>query len=212
MDDKEIIFVGDPMCSWCWGFSPALEGMAEMARGRARLTVVTGGLRAGETRAMDDRSKEYVRHHWEEVHKASGQPFDFTFFERDGFVYDTEPACRAVVILRTASPEAAVPYFVALHRAFYAEGRDVTDGGVLADLAAPFGLPRDTFLDAFNDPNIRAATMADFTYARSLGVTGFPTVVCRQGTPEGDQWGYLTVGYRPLGALAPLLEQWLAAD
>ena len=23
--DKEIIYVGDPMCSWCWGFSPVLK-------------------------------------------------------------------------------------------------------------------------------------------------------------------------------------------
>ncbi len=25
--DLEFIYVGDPMCSWCWGFSPALEQM-----------------------------------------------------------------------------------------------------------------------------------------------------------------------------------------
>jgi len=211
MSDKEIIFVGDPMCSWCWGFAPALEGINAMAEGRAAVSVVTGGLRAGETRLMDDKAKDFIRHHWEEVHQASGQPFDFSLFERDDFVYDTEPACRAVVIVRSANPDAAVPFFTALHRAFYAENRDITQAEVLADIAEPFGLPRETFLEAFADSNIRTATQADFNYARQLGVSGFPTVVCRQSTPGGDQWAYLTVGYRPLAAIEPILEEWLEA-
>jgi len=39
---------------------------------------------------MDDKSKAYVRHHWEQVQESTGQPFSFEFFERDGFVYDTD--------------------------------------------------------------------------------------------------------------------------
>jgi protein-disulfide isomerase-like protein with CxxC motif len=25
LENKEIIYVGEPMCSWCWGFSPVLR-------------------------------------------------------------------------------------------------------------------------------------------------------------------------------------------
>jgi putative protein-disulfide isomerase len=184
-----------------------LEGIAEMATDKAALSVVTGGLRAGERRPMDHQLKGYVRHHWEEVQKATGQPFDFSFFEREGFVYDTEPACRAVVIVRSADPANAVPYFSALHRAFYAQGQDITDRRILADIAEPFGVSKEVFLDAYADPGIGVATQADFQYARDLGVQGFPTVICR----ADDQWAYLTSGFQPFEVLRPALADWLSA-
>src|SRR3712207_8936900 len=53
------------------------------------------------------------RSHWEHVAELTGQPFEFAFFDRQGFVYDTEPACRAVATVREQRPELALPY---LHR------------------------------------------------------------------------------------------------
>ena len=26
--DAEFVYVGDPMCSWCWGFAPVLDQLA----------------------------------------------------------------------------------------------------------------------------------------------------------------------------------------
>ena len=63
-----------------------------------------GGLRAGNTQAMREKDRDYIRGAWTNVGQASGQPFDFSFFEREEFIYDTEPACRAVVTMRTRSP------------------------------------------------------------------------------------------------------------
>ena len=97
---KELILVVDPMCSWCWGFAPAVSSIREKYAERLSLAVVVGGLRAGNDKVMDDEAKGTIRHHWEDVNKATGQPFDFDFFKRDDFTYDTEPACRAVVTVR----------------------------------------------------------------------------------------------------------------
>lgn len=203
--DKEIIYVADPMCSWCWGFAPAIKAIGEAARERAELRLVVGGLRPGTTEIMDDDAKGYIRHHWEEVNKASGQPFTFDFFERDGFVYDTEPACRAAVTVRKTKPDAVFPFMESMHRAFYVDNRDVTDAQVLADEAEKLDVPRDDFLTAFAAPEIAKETIDDFQYARSLGISGFPTVVVR----DADGYAFLTVGFRPFEALQPLLEEWL---
>ena len=43
--DFEFVYVGDPMCSWCWGFAPVLERMQEVYD--VPLRVVVGGLRPG---------------------------------------------------------------------------------------------------------------------------------------------------------------------
>ena len=91
----EIIYIGDPMCSWCWGFAPVLDEMLDRHGQHAELKIIVGGLRPGTTSPMDESDKSTIRSHWEHVNEASGQPFDYAFFDRDGFVYDTEPAARA---------------------------------------------------------------------------------------------------------------------
>ena len=47
-DDEEIIYVGDPMCSWCWGISPALNRLQVAARRDGiPYRIIMGGLRPG---------------------------------------------------------------------------------------------------------------------------------------------------------------------
>ena len=58
------------------------------------------------------------------------------------YVYDTEPACRAVVAVRTLQPEKALRFKERVSTAFYAEGRDTTKPEVLADVAHEAGIER----------------------------------------------------------------------
>ena len=50
------------------------------------IRLVMGGLRAGNTTPMDQNMKEEIKGHWQHVFERSGQAFDFSFFDRDGFV------------------------------------------------------------------------------------------------------------------------------
>ncbi len=204
---KQIVYVADPMCSWCWGFAPVIAAIDEAFGAAAPLRLVVGGLRAGETRAMDANSKATIRHHWEQVHEATGQPFQFDFFERDGFVYDTEPACRAAVAVRNLAPASTLGYFQAMQRAFYAEDQDVTQGEILAGIAADSGVEAALFEGVFAAPEIAQATRADFELAQALGVTGFPAVVLK----DDAGYAFLTMGYQPFEALKPYLELWMRA-
>jgi len=204
---KQIVYVADPMCSWCWGFAPVIAAIDDAFGEAAPVRLVVGGLRAGETRAMDEKSKAYVRHHWEQVHEATGQPFAFDFFERDGFVYDTEPSCRAAVAVRNLAPDTTMDYFRAVQRGFYAEGLDVTRGDTLAGIATANGVAAAVFEGVFAAPEIAAATQADFELAQALGVTGFPAVVLK----DDAGYAFLTIGYQPFEALKPYLELWMRA-
>ena len=143
-DTRHLVYFADPMCSWCWGFAPAMEAVGAQ-HPELPVRLVMGGLRPFTAGAMDAAAKARTRSHWQHVEAASGQPFDFAFFEREGFIYDTEPAARAVVAARRLAPEAAFPLYHRIQRAFYAGNRDVTDAGVLSELAAEGGLDRQAF-------------------------------------------------------------------
>ena len=202
-----LYYFADPMCSWCWGFSPVIREIAAVVGDRAAVRFVAGGLRTGQTQPMSEKTKAVIRHHWQEVAKTTGQPFNFAFFDREDFRYDTEAACRAVVVMRSFAPGATLAYLDAVQRAFYASNRDVTDPAVLADIAGAFDLDAAGFSALFNAAEIIAATRADFRAAAAAGITGFPTVILR----DAAGFSLLTAGYQPLEALKPHLDHWLGA-
>ena len=210
-DDKSrlrMVYFADPMCSWCYGFSPLITAIAERFEDRMPLGLVMGGLRAGNTAAMRQQDKDYVREAWTQVSGATGQPFDFSFFEREGFVYDTEPACRAVVAVRRLMPRLVLGFMGRIQQAFYAENRDMTSTDEIATVAEDAGFERGQFEDAFLAPDTRNETFRDFLTAQQLDIRGFPTLIA-----GSEQKGYalVTNGYRPLDDILSPLERWWAS-
>jgi putative protein-disulfide isomerase len=202
-----LIYVADPMCSWCWGFSPVMDQVLSRFGERLPVRLIVGGLRPGTVDPMDDAMRTSIRDHWNHVHEASGQPFDFAFFDRERFVYDTEPACRAVVATRKIAPSNAMLMLKRAHRAFYAENTDVTDRAVQCDLAVEIGLERADFEAAFDDEDTLAETRNDFAIAHQSGITGFPTLIV-----GSDEEGYTAVsrGFQPADRILALIDAWLA--
>ena len=205
MAEKRLVYLADPMCSWCYGFSPVIGAIAERFEDRMPLDVVMGGLRAGNTSPMRPQDKDYIRNAWTQVGGATGQPFDFGFLDRDSFVYDTEPACRAVVTVRRMLPELALGFMGRVQQAFYAENRDMTSPDEIAGVAEEAGLEREAFADAFLAPDTRNETFRDFLTAQQLGIHGFPTLIAGS---EAEGYALVTNGYRPLEDLLDPLERW----
>lgn len=182
----KLIYVADPMCSWCYGFGPELSRVFE-AVPDMDLEIVVGGLRAYNTQQMDERLKATLVSHWRHVAEASGLPFSGAALARAGFVYDTEPACRAVVTARLLAPDlpplAQLDIFHAIQRAFYAEGVDTTQGKALADVTSAaltsHGIPVDaaTFHAKWADEESISATKNDFVRTQRWGISGFPAVL-----------------------------------
>jgi predicted DsbA family dithiol-disulfide isomerase len=75
----------------------------------------------------------------------------------------------------------------ALYRAYFAEGRNVSDVGVLLDVAQAQGLPRDEAEQVLADRTFSGAVDADWQRARGLGVTGVPTFVAGKEGVVGAQ-------------------------
>lgn len=187
---EKLIYVGDPMCSWCWGFAPEIEALAK----DFPVEVIVGGLRPGPSaQELDDRMASSLRSHWVEIGERTGQPFDTTFLDRrDGWIYDTEPAAIAVTSLRDANEDQTLDYFTDIQRAFYAEGQDVTDYDVLADIGQEHGVEREWFRTSLEKEDARKRAWDDFSRSRNWGISGFPTLVAE--LPE-DRLALLARGW-----------------
>lgn len=195
------------MCSWCWGFAPIMKAFRESYPNQFEYRLVVGGLRAGRSAApLDDQMKSYIGHHWREVERRTKQPFDHAFLERDDFVYDTGPACRAVVAFRRLRSELTFEYMHRLQEAFYARGSDPTELETFLGVADTFDLSRHTFASEYESQETAKETLADFRNAVEMGAQGFPSTLLR----EGSRLTTVSRGWLPLKELERTLRPWLA--
>lgn len=195
----KIIYIADPMCSWCYGFAPSVDALLADPGAAAplQLALVMGGLRPHTTEPLSPTKAEEIFGHWRHVHEASGQPFAAaprTALHEPGFVYDTEPASRAVVTVRSLWPRLVWRYFKSVQQAFYADALNVTQPSVLADLAVQLDIPRGEFATSFASSALRDATEQDFSQSQAWGIRGFPALVAEhEGALHLVSQGYAPV-------------------
>jgi putative protein-disulfide isomerase len=207
MSTPHLIYFSDPMCSWCYGFSPVIVDIHRTFGAALPIRVVMGGLRPGTETPMTEEAKLEIADHWTHVHEATGLPFNGSGMSRPGFVYDTDPAARAVVTARHDGEEMAAAFLARAQQAFYAEGRDVTTSGVLAEIAQELGLDRARFLEAWTSDGVKEETWRDYAISQRAGVTGFPTLVA--GPNAEGVYGVVTRGFAPSEQVVTILKEWL---
>ena len=198
-------YFADPMCSWCWGFTPVISAIKESYADQFKIALIMGGLRPWTTEPMLPVQREEILHHWRAVHQRTSQPFLFDDAMPSGFVYDTEPASRAVIAVAEINPQETFPYFKSVQAAFYTQGLNVTQPATLATLAELHQISTALFLELFHSEAVALRTREHFRQAQQAGVRGFPTLVMQ----DSSGLSLLTHGYRPFSELQPDLAAWL---
>jgi putative protein-disulfide isomerase len=164
-----------------------------------------GGLRPGNTERFIESKRGYILQHWHAVHERTGQPFNFDFQMDPSFTYDTEPASRATVVTRILAPGKEWDFLNRVQEAFYVQNADVTKPEVLEKLGVALGMEALPFRQAFHDPQTKQLVWEDFDQSRQLGVSGFPTLLGRDGTSVS----MLSHGYQDVSNLTLSIEQFL---
>lgn len=84
----------------------------------------------------------------------------------------------------------------AVRRAFFEEARDISDWGVLRQIASEQGMDYDRIMDKITSSEAVAAMTGDIAYAHANGITGSPTYLMN----DGRQKLFGNVGYRLIEA------------
>jgi putative protein-disulfide isomerase len=180
-EKPRLIYFADTMCSWCYGFAPEMNRVLLEMGEEVDLILQAGGLRPFHTEVLTNEMKPRFRGYREQVQATTGQPFDYAFFDREGYVMDTEPASRAVVTMRSFDLAAAYSYMHAIQRAYFALNEDIRNADTLAAYASEFEIPPETFKEAFESDAMKQATLADFQLAQRFQINGFPALVLLKG-------------------------------
>ena len=173
---NKLIYVGDPMCSWCYGFAPELDKILKKYDDQMEIELVTGGLRPYNQQSINEL-KDFLTGHWQEVHNRTQQPFNYEILDQKDWQYDTEPACRAVVVVRNMDSNKEFEFFTLTQDAFYFKNQNLADAETYSPILDKLGLDKTEFQKRFNSEEYKKLVQQDFARAGDLGVRGFPSLL-----------------------------------
>ena len=181
-----LYYIHDPMCSWCWGFSPTLDSLIERLPAEIEVRRLLGGLAPDCDVPMPPDQQEQIRQTWRRIQsRIPGTRFDFDFWTRCTPRRSTWPACRAVIAARAQDPDHDQAMTRAIQRAYYLEARNPSERQTLIELADEIGANIARFDSNLNAEWTHAALAQEIAQARSIGVDSFPALVLEC---SGSRW------------------------
>lgn len=196
-----LIYIGDPMCSWCYGFTSELDKITDYFPS-VPLMVIVGGLRPGGTESFGEL-KDFLSKHWSEVEEVSGQPFNHGILENAHFVYNTEPACRSVMTMNHFNPDLTYEYFKRIQKGFYYYNQWPGDPFFYGSVAQALNVEKNLFISKMESEDMKNTTRKSFEWAASLGVRSFPTLMAK----INGQWVVISQGYQKAEKMIPILKR-----
>ncbi len=200
-DNDALIYIGDAMCSWCHGMSPELDKL-KSNHPEFEFRVVNGGLRPHGTETNATMA-DFLRSHWVEIAERTGQPFKYDILEDMDFVYDTEPASRAIVSARMLDESKEFDFFKAVQMAFYAENKNTNDPKTFIEIADKFGFDLEKYEAVFHSDEAKYQTKQDFALSQQMGIKGFPSLVLK----KDGKYTLIANGYREAEMVEATIDQ-----
>ena len=181
-DVPQLIYVHDPMCSWCWGFRPAFERLCAQLPAQIQVRWLLGGLARDSDEPMPSEMQARLQETWRCIQqRIPGTRFNFAFWHECQPRRSTWPACRAVIAARSLDASLQGPMVLAIQHAYYLEARNPSDADTLIALAEQLGLPGGRFARLLERPDTQAALLAEIARARQLGAGSFPSLRLQTG-------------------------------
>jgi putative protein-disulfide isomerase len=177
-----LLYVTDPQCAFCYGFTPVIRRLKALWFGRLSVKVLVGGVRPYLQDPLTAPEKDALAVNWHRSQAKSGLPFDYSFFLQKNPVLNTEPACRALLTVRHLRPGLTLEVLRALHSAFFADGLDISQPEVLVQVVRPFGIEENLFLAVFETEEMFLQTQQEFQLLEQMGVSTLPSVYLDHAT------------------------------
>src|SRR5690606_38774621 len=109
---------------------------------------------------------DYSRHDFVRTASLFGIPYRHP----EKFPIATLAAARAFIHTRNTEPQQAPGLALALYRAFFAQGRDISDAEIVLDVARECGLDRDRMAAGIADETVKAQLKEEIANAMARGV------------------------------------------
>lgn len=207
MDNAVIFYVYDPLCGWCYGFSPVMQQFWKQHRENIHFKVLTGGMITGDKEGPIGKVAPYIKTAYREVEKTTGITFGKPFLENvleDGSaLFSSIPGALAMAVFRYLQPDQVVAFAHAVQEAIYRKGKLPTQPETYGECAEQFGMDAPGFMKRMVEKELLTQVHNEFKMVHEWGITGFPSLVYI----KNEQAYLLAQGYTSLDNLNSTLRQ-----
>lgn len=178
--NPRLIYVWDAYCGWCHGFSNSLKEFHEN-HPALPLTVLSGGLFFNQAIGNFPHIPEANQR----IHQLTGAEFGPKYqslLAEGTFVMDSESAAIGFSALRSLAPNHAYYLASSMQKAFYINGKSLSDLDTYREIAIANGLDPEAVVARMTDENFKKESLSDFEEVRQLGVSGYPTLLLAYGS------------------------------
>jgi len=177
MTQDTLIYVHDPMCSWCWGFEPTRQAIFDAIGDRLQIRRLVGGLAPDSDAPMPESMQQMLQQTWQRIGQTiPGTCFNFEFWEKCAPRRSTYPANRAVIAAREQGSDYDQAMTARIQQAYYLEARNPSDNSTLIELASEIGLDADRFAECLVAESTQQLLMTEIQSTRALGIDSFPSM------------------------------------
>jgi putative protein-disulfide isomerase len=176
----QVIFVTDPMCSWCWGMAREIDRTMALLAGEFDFDVLLGGINIDSTQPVGEFGRVRLAAVWRQVTEVTGTGFGAGLPAGD-FVYNSTRACAALEAVRELSGRPPFAFLLRLQQRFFLGAEDVTDAALLRAEAQAAGLDVERFDELREAPATLRRVRTGFALAKSYGTAALPSVVLDAG-------------------------------
>ena len=175
MSVNKLIYVHDPMCSWCWGYKPTWQKLESALANILPIEYRIGGLAADSDQTMSADMQLHLQGIWQNISNQLGTEFNFDFWRDCQPRRSTYPSCRAALIARSFNKEPQM--IAAIQQSYYLQAQNPSDEAVLIKLSEIIGLDARLFAQLLHSNELKRRFDDELNYVRSLPIQGFPSLV-----------------------------------
>jgi putative protein-disulfide isomerase len=175
MKQLKLLYVYDPMCSWCWGYSKTWAVLQHEIKDLIEVKYYVGGLAPDSNDIMPLQMQTMLQQTWLNITAELGCEFNFDFWTKCTPKRSTYWACRAILVAREYDLEQKMLY--SIQQAYYLQAKNPSDISVLVDIAGELGLNEKTFLEKLYCESTNRQLEQEVSFARMLPIQGFPSLV-----------------------------------
>ncbi len=178
MSSAILWYFHDPMCSWCYGFSPTWQAINQKLSSKIEVRYVIGGLAKDSDVPMQPEIAKYLQTVWKQIEQVCGVPFNHQFWEQCQPRRSTYPACRAVI----AAEKKGKKMINEIQNAYYQQAQNPSDSNTLVQCAKNIGLPEHDFLEKLQSAKTEQILQQQLEFSRQCGINGFPSLLLQLPT------------------------------
>lgn len=195
----------DPMCGWCYGFSGTIAQLRSNFP-EIPMEIICGGMVPPAAEGPVGEKGKYIIPAIHRVEKLSGIAFGDSYKEKiaSGNIWNGSYKPSAFLCsLKHFDYSDLEGVFADMQHLHFHEGMSLQEDQVYAQLLRDTALDPNEILKDMDSMDRRNQVMAEFEFTASIGISGFPTLVCE----SDEKLMLLSYGYSDYNSIAGNLDR-----